>query len=107
MEIPKWKRNLNLLLSSGERLWGVTSRIILGTTLASVAAAPAIGSLPKSPSTEAPNNPSVLSIKKLSQRFVLRQSGNVNSLRLIAQHDSHSSHSSHSSHKSHSSGGMS
>lgn len=106
---PRWKRNLNLLLSSAERLWGATTRVILGTTLASVAAVPAVASLPNTSTVNAQPTPSILSLKKYSQKFVLRQSGAVNSLRLVAQHDSHSSHSSHSSHNSHSShssGGM-
>jgi hypothetical protein len=108
MKTPEWKRKLNLLLSSAERLWGTASRVLMGVSLVSVAALPADANIPSAPVGGQPT-PSILSLKRYSQKFVLRQGEPRNSLRMIAQHSSHSSHSSHHSHhshRSHSSGGM-
>ncbi|SRR6266566_2772657 len=104
MEIPKWKRKLSILLSAAERVWGTTSKVLLGATLAAAAAAlPAAGDAQSTPAVDPKPRPSISAFKKFSQKFVLRQGSNSTTLRLIAQHQSHSSHSSHHSHKSHSS----
>src|SRR5579863_2957161 len=107
MPYPKWKKTLNTILTSVERVVTRSAGVVLGAGLLSVSSAQAAPLPPVAPSGS--RSVQEQSVRPLASQYLLKTPSESTSRRSLAQHSSHSSHASHashSSHSSHSSGGM-
>ena len=74
MKLPTWKKTLSTLLSSTERLWGRSSRVIVGATLASLTSL--VASAPADANPLTPRSPDCTieaGVSKYAKKFVLKQ----------------------------------
>lgn len=104
MEFPKWKKDLQRIRSTIERLSQYSKRVILSAGLLSLASGSSVGQprVPVDPKLSTREE----EVSKYFGKYVLRSVARPFAS-LFAQHRSHSSHSSHTSHYSGSGSGHS
>lgn len=100
MEFPKWKKTLNTILNSVERVVKVSKYVALSAGVLAMGSGQSVAQ-PKIPVNELVISTS--EIKKYSSKYLLKSAARSGFSAQWVQHRSHSSHSSHRSHSSHSS----